>query len=200
MTHAQAAEIIRQAWRQVHGRDPTANEQDYAQAIAFLETQYGRGGQFAKMAAQGQYNWGALHGRGTPPNCAPGSAPGIDQGSVCFLVFPSDVDAAAAFIRILTKTHWPVVEAMQGTPEDVARAMRKSPPYYTGTAATEDAKVAQYAGAIRNAIRAIGSEPPEAGGSGGSSFLWLLALGGAGYAAYRYGLLDGALHLVRRYV
>jgi hypothetical protein len=201
MTHAQAAEIVRQAWRQVHGRDPSDSERDYTQAIAWLENQYGRAGQFAAMAARGQFNWGSLHGRGTPPNCGPGSAPGSDQGSVCFQVYATDVDAAAAFVRVLTKTHWDTITAMQGTPEDVARAMRQPPAYYAGTAPTEEGKVSQYAAAIRGGLRAIGSASPSSPtASGSSSLLWLLALGGATYAAYRYGLLEEPLALMRRYI
>ena len=133
MNHADARAIVVEAWRRVHGRDPTDLEAAYTQAIAWGENQYGRAkGQFANLAAKGMFNWGSLHARGTPPNCSAGAAPGTDVGKVCFLVFPDDVSAAAAFIRVLTKQHWPTVAAMAGSPEDVARAMRVPPPYYEG--------------------------------------------------------------------
>lgn len=198
MTHSEAAAILRQAWKQVHGRDPSASELLFAQAIALLETGYGRSGQFGALAAQGKYNWGALERRRVGGACPPGTEPGSDQGAVCFLVFDSDELAAAAFLRNLTTRHWPVLRAMRGSATDVARAMRVSPAYYTGTAFSEDGKVREYATAIENAARAIGS--PLAIGGGG--FPWLLAAGavGLGYAGYRFGWWDEALRSARKIV
>jgi hypothetical protein len=182
LSHAEARRIVAQAWQQVHGRSPTTNELNYTQAIALLETGYGRAGQFAQMAAQGQYNWGALERRRPQGGeCPPGTAPGQDQGDVCFLVFPSDVEAAAVFIRNLTKRHWPTVQAMKGSPEDVARAMRVQPAYYTGNPGSEESKVNYYASAIRNGVRSIGGTVSSVAAS---SFPWLLALGVTAAAAY----------------
>ena len=166
MTHAQAREIVRRAWRRVHGRDPSERELVYAQAIASLETGYGRTGQFAAMAARGRYNWGALQ-RGVPGadgSCPAGSEPGLDASRPrCFLVFNSDEEAAAAFLHILTKTCWPVVSAMRGTPEDVATAMRVRPVYYEGLGGSEQDRIAYYANAIRGAARAAGNSWERAG-------------------------------------
>lgn len=188
MTHAEARKIIEAAWQKVWGRAPSANEALYAQAIAFLETGYGRAGQFAKYAASGQYNWGNIEKHRTGDTCPDGWVPGDDQGPVCFRAFPSDVDAAAYFISVLTKGHWPVAQAMAGSPEDVARAMRVPPAYYAGRSTdSEEGKVTYYASAIRNAIKAIGAEPPSAAASGGSFGLFglsVLALGG--YAAWAW--------------
>ena len=159
MTHAEAKEIVRRAWRRVHGREPSERELVYAQAIASLETGYGRTGQFAAMAARGKYNWGAMQ---RVPNadgsCPPGTEPGLDASRPrCFLVFDSDEEAAAAFLRLLTKRHWPVVSAMRGTPEDVATAMRVRPAYYEGLGGSEQNRIAYYANAIRGAARAAGN-------------------------------------------
>lgn len=188
MTHAEARRIIQDAWRRVHGRDATDLETAYTQAIAWLESQYGRAGQFGRFAADGQFNWGSLHARGTPPDCPANSVEGFDVRPVCFLAFPDDVSAAAAFVRVLTKQHWPTIDAMTGTPEDVATAMRVKPAYYEGPPGTEDQKVAAYAGAIRRALSDIGRSAPVPAipsRSAASSLLLLGLLGAAGYGMYR---------------
>ena len=161
LSHAEAANIIVQAWQRVHGRAPTHNELVYTQAIALLETGYGRTGQFGLLAARGQFNWGALERRrNADGTCPPGTAAGTDLGKVCFFVFPDDATAAAAFVKLLTKGHWPVIQAMRGTAEDVATAMRVSPAFYTGFAKTESEKVKAYADAIKNSLKAIGVNSP----------------------------------------
>jgi hypothetical protein len=187
LSHAQAHDVVVAAWQNVHGREPSAREALYAQAIAFLESGYGRAGQFGTLAARGQYNWGALERRvNADGSCPDGFALGVDQGQVCFYVFSSDVDAATAFVRTLTKGHWPVLQAMQGTPEDVAAAMRVPPPYYAGTASTEAQKVADYATAIRNAIKSIGTSVPGPVSAAGRGILLPLAVvSGLAYLAYR---------------
>ena len=189
LSHAQAANIIVQAWQRVHGRAPTHNELVYTQAVALLETGYGRLGQFGLLAARGQFNWGALERRrNADGTCPPGTAAGTDLGQVCFFVFPDDVSAATAFIKLLTKGHWPTIPAMKGTAEDVATAMRAPPPYYTGTAHTEAEKISAYANGIKNALKTIGATPKKESG-GGSGLPILLILVGLGYAAYHYQLL-----------
>ena len=157
LSHSAARQIIQDAWRRVHGQNPSERETLYTQAIALFETGYGRSGQFGQLADRGLYNWGALHGRINPDGtCPPGTAPGTDIRQVCFLVFRSDVEAAAAYIQRLTKTHWPTINAMRGSPEDVARAMRTPPAYYEGFAGSEASKVSTYANAIRGAVKNIG--------------------------------------------
>ena len=184
LSHAQAARIIGDAWRRVHGRAPTLAERVYAQAIAYLETGYGRAGQFGPLSDRGYFNWGALQTRQPAGGvCPAGTVPGNDQGSVCFYAYRSDDAAAEAFIRTLTTRHWPVIAAMRSSPEAVARAMRVPPVYYAGTTGTEEDRIARYATAIRNAIRNIGERVPA---GAAASFLPWLALAGAGYAAYRW--------------
>ena len=167
LSHSQARTIVRDAWRLVHDREPTDNELLYTQAIALLETGYGRIGQFAAMADRGQFNWGALERRRLPDgSCPRGTAPGTDVGQVCFYVYESDTLAAAAFIRTLTKRHWPVIQAMQGSAEDVARAMRVPPAYYSGLSGNEQDRINAYANAISNSIRRIGANVPTPNGGG----------------------------------
>lgn len=196
MNDRDAAAIVAEAWRRVHGRDPSALERTYAQAIARLETGYGRAGQFGAMAANGQFNWGAEQRRpGADGECPPGFAGGVDQGNVCFFVFPSDVEAAAAFLRTLTKTRWTgVVDAMRGSPEDVATSMRRpdpTKPYYAGVAGDESTKIRAYADGIRRNVQAIAQSVPTptipTGIGGGSSALaWILGIGLVGGAGYLY--------------
>ena len=178
LSHAQARSILASAFRSVMGRDPSTSEVSYSQAVAWLENQYGRAGQFAAMAADGNFNWGSLHARGTPPDCPAGSRAGSDQGSVCFQVFPTDEQAAAAFLRVLVKNRPSVLAAMSGTPEDVAHAMRATG-YYTAPEAT-------YAAAIRSALKTTGGQLGTATVAGSSGFL-LVALAIGGYWAYTNG-------------
>ena len=177
LSHAQARSILASAFQSVMGRSASISELSYSQAIAWLENGYGRAGQFAAMAADGDYNWGSLHARGSPPDCPAGSRAGSDQGQVCFQVYPTDEQAAAAFLRVLVRNRPSVLAAMSGSPEDVAHAMKVSG-YYTAPEST-------YAAAIRSAVKATGGTT----GSSSSSSLVLLALAGAAYYAYSRGWL-----------
>ena len=177
LTNAQARAILTSAFRTTMGRTPSSSELSYCQAVAFLENRYGRAGQFAAMAADGDYNWGSLHARGSPPDCPAGSRAGSDQGQVCFQVYPTDEQAAAAFLRVLVRNRPSVLAAMSGSPEDVAHAM-KSTGYYAAPEAT-------YAAAIRSALKITGG---TFGGSSSSNLLLVaLAIGGA--IAYSEGYL-----------
>lgn len=163
--HNEAREILRQAWINLHGVSPDDQQLAYAQAVALLETGYGRIGQFANMASQGIFNWGALQKQNPSGGaCPPGTFPGGDtfQGqpvNVCFFGYSTDLAAAQSFLKTLTKS-FParsaaVLAAMHGSPMDVASAMRVSPAYYTDPAS-------KYASAITNALHAIGAGIPSA--------------------------------------
>lgn len=201
ITNAQAREIIRQAWQLEHGRPPTQSELDYTQAIALFETGYGRIGQFARLSAEGKFNWGALQRSRNPDgSCPAGTEPGSDSGNArCFFVFPTDVAAARRYIWELTKNPAratrvaATLDAMQnGTPEQVAAAMRIAPAWY-------ETSVQNYAAAIRNGLRNIGSTAPVGrpvssplAPTGSSISLTPILLGGAlGFGAWwvytRYG-------------
>lgn len=198
LSHAQAANIVHQAWQQVWGRAPTDRELAYAQAVAFLETGYGRIGQFAQMADRGQYQWGALErAQNADGSCPPGTAPGVDQGNVCFYVYSSDVAAATAFLKTLTRGKWPnVVNAMNtGSAVDVATAMYypngpgSTPHYFAGSSGSDQDRINTYAKAIGNALATAGYSNLPAGGasSSGGSLLVMGALGlAAGYAYVHY--------------
>ena len=133
--HAQARVLLLEAWRAIHGRAPTTNELNAAQTIAHFETVYGRAGQFAAWAQEGKFNWGALQRVRNPDgSCPPGMQPGQDAANLrCFYVYPSDYEAAKAFLRVLT-VNFPVraaatIRAMAtGDLIQVAQAMRNSDP------------------------------------------------------------------------
>ena len=191
MSHAQAREILRRAWQLELGRSPEGRELPNLQAVAWLETRYGRAeGQFAEMARRGQYNWGALQrARLAGGVCPVGTVPGVDAGNPrCFLVYPSDLDAARAFVRsLVANASYPARSAAvrgalrDGGADDVAAAMRVSPAYY-------EASQADYARAIRGALVATGSPALAAAGAstavlGIPPAAYLLA-GGLGLGAY----------------
>lgn len=192
LSHTTARSIVIDAFQRVHGRLPTGREALYVQAVAWLENQYGRAGQFANLAANGQYNWGSLHaGKASDGSCPPGSAPGSDLGSVCFQVYGSDVDAATAFIRNLTARHWPVLQALQsgGDPAyAVAKAMHVAPAYYEGYGGSEEERVQAYASAIRSAASAISRQVPSINpvGVSANTIGWILGLGTLGVLGYGY--------------
>jgi len=204
MTHAEAREILRRAWTRVHGSPPSEGALTLAQAIANLETGYGRAGQFGALAARGLYNWGALERqRLEDGTCPPGTEPGSDVGQVCFYVFRSDEDAAVAFLRTLTAAGGrnadrarATLGALQGgDAAAVAGAMRTPPAYYEGPPGSEAEKQAAYAHAIRSSIAAAGNREPSAGGTPAARttsaavpvVIALAALGAFGLWFYREG-------------
>jgi len=154
LSHSQAAQIVRDEWRKIWNREATKLETLYTLAIAHLETGYGRIGQFAKMADEGIFNWAngeiPLPANGT---CPSGYTAGVDNGkNVCFRTFHSDNEAANYLIRLLTKKHWPVIQAIadEGTPEAVAHAMKAPPAYYSAPEST-------YAAGLKSRITLIGN-------------------------------------------
>lgn len=169
--HLGAADVIREAFRSIHGRWPTETERALAQAIAHLETFYGRGGQFATWPQRGLYNWGNVERqRNSDGSCPSGYEPGQDQGPVCFRVFPSDVEAAAHYLRVLSDPAYSsnvnirarnkaTLEALgTGDPYKVASAMKNG----GGTAvAYYAAPEAGYASGVAARLKIIDAEVPR---------------------------------------
>jgi hypothetical protein len=166
--HVGAAEVIRQAFKNIHGRWPTETERALAQAVAHLETYYGRGGQFASWPSRGLYNWGNVeHQRNGDGSCPDGYEPGQDQGPVCFRVFPTDVEAATHYLRVLTDSNY-------------------------GSAAIKQRNVATLAALATGDPYAVAHAMKTGGGSAAAYF----AADEAGYAsgiATRLGLIDAVV-------
>jgi hypothetical protein len=181
MDHNQAREILRNSWLKVQGRAPSESELSFSQAVAWLETGYSRAGQFGKMAALGQYNWGAVQRLPNPDgSCPTGMTRGKDAGNTrCFYAFSSDQEAADFFLKTLTKDFGRsvVVQAMNApaTASAVAQAMKQTG-YY-------EAAVSDYASAIQNALSAIGRNFPVPEATKGVGLLIAVMLG-SGALAY----------------
>lgn len=160
MRDVDAARIVREAWRRVHHRDASANELLFALAIAKLETGYGRAGQHGELAARGLFNWGNLEVAPLEDGtCPPGHALGRDVDAfgnpknVCFVVASSDVEAAARFVAVLTRKHWPVIAAMRtGSAGAVAHAMKLAPAYYEAPEAAYAAALQSISTSIRRSL------------------------------------------------
>lgn len=141
-THSHAREALTIAYKKLFSREPTDGELDFGLSTAFHETQYGRaGGQFAKWASEGKYNWGALES-GQPGDektlrsfKAAGLHPTKGKGTdakrpVYFYLFPNDVEAAAAFLMTWGRGNT-LKAAATGSSQAVAKSMRDNG-YYEG--------------------------------------------------------------------
>jgi hypothetical protein len=141
-THNDARSALEQAYKKIYHREPSEGELDFGLATAFHETRYGRaGGQFARWAGEGKFNWGALES-GTPGDektlqnfKAAGLHPTKEKGqdakrTVYFYLFPNDVEAAQAFLMSWGKPDT-LKAASSGSAEAVARSM-KNHNYYEG--------------------------------------------------------------------
>ena len=200
VSHEEARQILRRAWQLVHDRSPTESELAYAQAVAWLETGYGRAGQFAALADRGIFNWGAIQRARNPDgSCPQGTTPGIDAGNPrCFYAFPSDLEAARRYLWELTKNPArsnrvaATLRAMaSGSPEDVASALKVAPAWY-------EAPVATYARAVRNALGATGANALLAAGQVASSAASTVASSPLGGLAAAAALGAGAWWLASR--
>lgn len=172
MNHAQAADIVRRAWASVWGSAPSDNARRLVQAVALLESGYGRApGQHARWAATGRYTWGNLETAPLPDgSCRAGWDRGTDAGSPrCFLLHDTDLDAARAMIVNLTKDHparaAKIRAALEtGDAEIMAEAMRSPPGYF-------EAPAHGYAIGLDEGLRVIdravprGSAPPVVPGA-----------------------------------
>lgn len=141
-THSDARSALEQAYKKLYHREPTEGELDFGLATAFHETQYGRaGGQFARWAGEGKFNWGALENRAPGDEKtlqsfkAAGLHPIKEKGqdakrTVYFYLFPNDVEAAQAFLMSWGRPDT-LKAASSGSAEGVAKAM-KGHGYYEG--------------------------------------------------------------------
>ncbi len=125
MKQSEGLKVLSDAFQRVYGRAPSRAELLAAGAGTMLETTFGRGQQFLKLANAGMFNYGAEQ-KGRPP-CGPGFSAGSDVGQVCFYVFSNDDDAADHMLQILKKTGIPLDQG----PVAQSSAMRRSG-YYGG--------------------------------------------------------------------
>lgn len=175
--HAGAAQVIREAFKRIHGRWPSETERALAQAVAHLETGYGRIGQFAGWPSRGLYNWGNVERqRNGDGSCPSGYEPGQDQGPVCFRVFPNDVEAAAHYLRVLSDPNYgsagikernrrTLLALGAGDPAAVASAMKYGGPGTAYYAAPEAGYAAGVAARLKQIDAAVPRSAPVFRGS-----------------------------------
>jgi hypothetical protein len=201
LSHVEAAEVFRQAFRQVNGRLPSIAERQGIQSLSWRETNYGAGW---KDPGAGSWNMGAI-ASGLPP-CGPGSfeytdsVPDESGGSTtyqhCFKTYASPVDGAADVVRKLTvdrPTVWAAFRA--GDLWTAGRELYRTR-YMQSKGRTEDERIAHYIQPMADVISLIAKangEPialtiiPPASSLAKASTLFLgVALGAlAGHFAYQ---------------
>lgn len=221
-THAQARATLAQAYVALHGRDASPGELDFGCAVAFFETGYGRAGaadwvhpgQFARWARDGLINWGALEtatqgDEGTlrafqSAGLHPEKRQGSDAGNTRFFyLFPSDLEAATAFLMSWGKPDT-LAAAATGSAFAVASSMRAhgyyegfhvgpgrlgrraSPPFVeeASDAIATEKDIADYASALERVRRTVtGSggvpDPTQVGFPGAAALTGIVILAGS---------------------
>lgn len=134
--HIGARPIIEQAFKEVMGRPATPYEAQYAQAVGFAESSYGKGWQDPMKAC---FNWGAVQcpaNNQTGPGCVPygDSHSSGEKYAVSFRCYGSDLEGAKDLIKHVFK-HRPatatIIAAKDGTTFRASYAMRREA-YYGG--------------------------------------------------------------------
>lgn len=200
-----ANEIIKKAFTQVYGREPTPAERQAAYGVARLETGCGEGWKAGE--GQGSHNWGAVQCCRPNPDgeCKAGTFKHTDHNRkpsgemvpyvVCFQAYPDDIAGAADMLRIMFKKEGsPAFEAAAtGDTLAVSGAMFRAG-YFEGTGKDNDAAVYNHAKALQAGVdvltTALGepkalhlrdpNEPaPNTPVNGGPLFLFVAALLGA---------------------
>lgn len=164
MQHADARPIVADAVAAVLGPSEPLSVIQVAQAVAALETRYGR----AWRVSFPVYNWGAI--QASRPPCDPAASflytdkrPDGRVYSVCFRRYSNDDDGAEDLIRVLyAKRPTVLAAARAGDLRAVAVAMRATR-YYEGIGATEEQRIEGYARGLAAKLdelaRALGERP-----------------------------------------
>ena len=201
-SHAEAREILADAWRQVYLSDLRASGLQLLQAQAWLETRYGAGW---KGAGVDSHNWGAV--QASAPPCDPATSfpygdthPKADGTSesyqACFRRYASDMDGASDFIRKATPTRSNSRALKSGNALQYATALYDSG-YYEGRGKTRAARIGGYARAL-DSLRSmiaeqLGEKVLDYGKRSSQSKAWIastiagaaLILGGIAYGRTR---------------
>lgn len=171
MSDAEAKATLALAFKLELGRDASAAELQWAQAVSWIET----GGRYAGGASgyhgqagklEGSNNWGGIQA-GKPKGgvCPPGSRLATDtfptqKGvsvpyEVCFKEYPTPLDGARDFLRVLyVKRPAVLVAARTGNAHAAAAAMYDTT-YYQGRGSTREERIDGYARAVFGAMGRI---------------------------------------------
>lgn len=191
MSDAAAQDLLRDAWRNVHGGEPPRVGLRMLQAIARFEGSYGTA--FKDKNGKPVWNFGAIH-RGFPDadgNCQDGDGLVLDSvptqivpdgagkcppghiriGTGCNKQYPVCMKGygdcvlcgAEDLVRQLGPKQRPLSykELLGGTPETLAKAMYREK-YFGGGGQTEEARIGTYADEIRTNATIIAKNLGEA--------------------------------------
>lgn len=148
ISHAEARDIMIQAFEQVMGRRPSLCERQAAQVVSLAESQYGAGW---GAAGAGSNNWGAVQA-GVPP-CGSNSFlytdthPQPDGSSVpyqiCFKSYPTPVAGAADVVRIFKRMGIFDALSKNCSIDTLSRRMYEKG-YYEGFGATKEDRISNH--------------------------------------------------------
>lgn len=154
ISHTQAAAIVQNALTKILGRTPTPTERALMQAVASVESMYGRApGQHATWASQGLYTWGNIERqRNADGTCdeANGWYPGIDaSNNRCFRLDKSDEEAAERYIKVMValgdaNSSDARTRAFAERSANIRAALSTGDPYKLASAMLQPASVAYY--------------------------------------------------------
>jgi len=200
--HEEARTILLDAFGRVFGRSPSLAEIQAVQAVALLETGYGRGW---KGTGRGSNNWGAItttrpdslsfEHRDSRRDAGTGE---IVEYVTWFRGYPSPVDGAADLVSVMYVRRPSVLEAAKAADlYGVSRELRETS-YYLGTAPTREGQIGSHFDRMQESVEAISAglgEPnafageaisvPGGRGGFGLGLLALMGLGGAVWALSR---------------
>lgn len=178
MNHKEARDALEAGYQLQLFTTPTLTELQFAQAVSYHETKYGRAW---SGVGSGSHNWGAVQCAGKPPcdlaQCFPwgDSNPNDDGTSTpymgCFRKYPTDVEGAAGVLKELYTKRKLVREAAQtGSLIGGVQEMYDAT-YFTGFGKNERERVNNYFVPVYAALCKIavvlgepmldGTHPPE---------------------------------------
>jgi hypothetical protein len=201
--HQWAREVMLSAWRNRYGTEPSLAQIQSAQAIALLETSYGRGWPTAEGNAAN--NWGAVQCPKLPQDgvcpCdgwlhkdSYPTANGSVEYAVCFRRYPSPEAGADGVLANMSPKARPKTWAAMATGDAVALSTAMyDEKYYQGFGATREQRIEGHVKAVERSVAAIAKalNEPIAVARGGTSYG--TSSGGSGVGVGPKILLVGAL-------
>lgn len=161
MDHGSARAIIMEAWQDLHGTLPSPQEAQAMQALAWLESGYGRRWQGACADSR---NWGSV--QATLPPCGPGACEYTDRRSdgtpysVCFRSYATDQEGAANMIGVALRTEAARKAVGSGDLRAFSEALFRAG-YYEGIGSTKAERIERHHKALRGAAKLVARELSE---------------------------------------
>lgn len=161
MDHGAARAVIMEAWQDLHGSLPSPQEAQAMQAMAWLESGYGR--RWSGACSESR-NWGSV--QASRPPCGPGTCEYQDRRSdgsvyrVCFRSYETDVEGATNMIGVALRTDGARKAAAAGDLRAFSEALFRAG-YYEGIGATERERIDGHYKALRGSARLVARELDE---------------------------------------